>query len=47
MNSIADIKRAYTWFHHAFPDYKNNPMCTIDDIKLRNEMEAWLIANGE
>lgn len=45
--STESAKRAYNWFHHAYPDYKNNPNCTIEDITLRNELESWLIAKGE
>ena len=38
---------AYNWFHHAYPDYKNNEICSPEDIMLRNELERFLIANGE
>ena len=37
---------AYNWFHHAFPDYKNNSICSPEDIMLRNELERYLIAQG-
>jgi len=43
--NIETAKRAYNWFHHAFPNYKNNEICTEEDIDLRNELEAWIIAN--
>ncbi len=45
--NIGSAKRAYNWFHHAFPDYKNNTICSPDDIMLRNELERFLVANGE
>ena len=44
---IERAKRAYNWFHFAFPDYKNNDICTEEDIKLRNDLEKWLIVEGE
>jgi len=45
--TIDTAKMAYNWFHHAFPDYKNNKFCTTEDIELRNGLEAWLIEQGE
>lgn len=45
--NIESIKRAYNWFHHAFPDYKNNTICIQEDIDLRNKLEEWLIVNNE
>lgn len=43
--NIEGAKRVYNWFHHAFPDYKNNEVCTKKDIDLRNELEVWILAN--
>lgn len=45
--SIESAKMLYNWFHHAFSDYKNNPKCTKEDIELRDQLEDWLIENGE
>jgi len=45
--NIESAKRVYNWFHHAFPDYKNSDICTQEDIKLRNELEWWILANDE
>lgn len=45
--NIESAKRTYDWFHHAFPDYKNNNTCSQEDINLRNKLEEWLLANGE
>lgn len=45
--TIEGAKIAYNWFHHAFPDYKNNEYCGEDDIHLRDELEKWLINQGE
>ena len=45
--SIESAKQAYNWFHDAFPDYMNNPKCTEDDIRLRDDLERWLIDQGE
>lgn len=45
--TIDSAKTAYNWFHYAFPDYKNNPYCTKEDIQLRDELERWLIEQGE
>lgn len=39
--------RMYNWFHHAFPDYRNNDICAPEDIMLRNKLERYLIANGK
>jgi len=39
--------RVYDWFHHAFPDYKNNSLCSPEDIMLRHKLERFLIAQGE
>jgi len=44
---IPSVRRMYNWFHYAFPDYRNNDLCTGEDIKLRNSLEGWLIAHGE
>lgn len=44
---ITSARRAYDWFHHAFPDFKNNEWCSPDDIMLRNKLERFLIAQGE
>lgn len=38
---------AYNQFHHAFPDYRNNKICSPDDIMLRNKLERFLLENGE
>ncbi len=43
--SFEAAKRVYNWFHHAFPDYKNNELCTSEDIELRNNLEMWILAN--
>jgi len=45
--TIDSAKIAYNWFHQAFPDYKNNPYCSSEDIQLRNSLEIWLIEQGE
>jgi hypothetical protein len=45
--TIETAKQAYNWFHHAFPDFKNDPKCTPDDIRLKDELEIWLIKQGE
>lgn len=45
--TIESAKIAYNWFHHAFPDYKNNEYCKKGDILLRDELERWLINQGE
>jgi len=45
--SVDEIKRAYSWFHSSFPDYKTNEWCLQDDIALRNKMERWLVETGE
>ena len=45
--TIDSAKMAYNWFHQAFPDYKNNPYCSNEDIQLRDTLEAWLIEQGE
>ncbi len=45
--TIETAKQAYNWFHNAFPDFKNDPKCTIEDIKLKDELESWLISQGE
>lgn len=39
-------KQAYNWFYHAF-DSETNPRCTQDDINLKNDLEKWLIDQGE
>jgi len=44
---IENAKRAYNWFHHAFPSYKDNKLCSPEDIMLRNKLERFLIAGGE
>jgi hypothetical protein len=38
---------AYNNFHHAFPDYKSNKLCSQEDIDLRNKLERFLIASGK
>ena len=45
--NIESAKRVYNWFHHAFPDYKNNDICTEEDIDLRDKLEEWLIIANE
>lgn len=45
--TIENAKIAYNWFHHAFPDYKNNEYCGENDIQLRDELEKWLVNQGE
>ena len=40
-------KTAYNWFHHAYPDYRNNRWCPPEEIMMRNKLERWLISNGE
>jgi hypothetical protein len=44
---IPSAKRAYNWFHHSFPDYRNNEMCAPEDIMLRNKLEKFLLASGQ
>ncbi len=44
--TVEDAKQAYNWFYHAFGS-DNNPKCTPDDIKLKDELESWLISQGE
>jgi len=41
-----DAMRAYNFFHHAFPDYKNNRICSPEDIMLRNTLERFLLESG-
>ena len=43
----ASAMRAYNWFHHSFPDYKNNEWCSPEDIMLRNKLERFLVAHGK
>lgn len=38
---------AYNDFHHAFPDYRNNELCSPQSIMLRNKLERFLIASGK
>ncbi len=45
--NIESAKRAYTWFHHSFPNFENNKWCAPEDIMLRNELERFLIENGQ
>jgi len=45
--TIETAKQAYNWFHNAFPDFKNDPKCTTEDIRLKDELESWLISQGE
>ena len=45
--TVESAKQAYNWFHHAFPDFENDPKCTQDDIKLKDELETWLIRQGQ
>ena len=44
---IKEAMSAYNWFHHAFPDYKNNSICAPTDIMLRNDLERFLVASGK
>jgi len=44
---VDSAKRVYNWFHFAFPDFKENDICTKEDIELRNDLEKWLINQGE
>jgi hypothetical protein len=44
---IKNTKRVYNWFHHGFADYRNNELCSPEDIMLMKEMERFLIENGE
>jgi len=45
--TVGSAKTVYNWFHNAFPDYKSNPKCTSEDIKLKDELESWLVKQGE
>ena len=45
--TIETAKKVYNWFHNAFPDFKNDPKCTTEDIKLKDELETWLVKQGE
>jgi len=45
--TVETAKMAYNWFHHAFPNYKYNRYCSEEDIRLRDELEQWLIKQGE
>ncbi len=44
---VADAMRAYNFFHHAFPNYRNNKICSPEDIMLRNRLERFLLENGQ
>jgi hypothetical protein len=42
-----DSKRAYNWFHFSFDSYKENELCSPEDIMLMKRMERFLLDNGE
>jgi len=44
---IENTKRAYNWFYHGFKEYKNNDLCSPEDIMLMKKMEKHLIENGQ
>jgi len=44
--TIETAKNVYNWFFHAFGS-ENNPKCTQEDIKIKDELESWLISQGE
>jgi len=44
--TIETAKQVYNWFFHAFGTDKN-PKCTKGDINLKNELEDWLVSQGE
>jgi len=44
--SIEETKQVYNWFHHAF-EKDDDPRCTVEDIKLKERLENWLISQGE
>ena len=44
---VENTKRAYNWFYHGFKEYKNNNLCSPEDIMLMKKMERYLIENGE
>ncbi len=44
--TVQDAKQVYNWFYHAFGE-ENNPRCTPEDIKLKDELETWLVKQGE
>ena len=45
--NIEDAMKAYNWFHHAYPTYKDNKWCSPQSIMLRNRLERFLIASGK
>ena len=45
--NVDGMKRVYNWFHFAFPNFKNNEICTNEDIVLRNNFEGVLTNAGE
>ncbi len=44
--TIETANNVYNWFFHAFGS-ENNPKCTQEDIKIKDELESWLISQGE
>ncbi len=44
--TVEDAKQVYNWFYHAFEE-ENDPRVTKADIRLKDELEAWLINQGE
>ena len=44
--TVETAKKAYNWFFHAFGT-ENNPKCTPDDIVLKDDLEEWLLEQGE
>ena len=45
--TVNSMKRAYNWFHTAFPSYESDDRCLNEDILLRNDFEEWLIEAGQ
>lgn len=45
--SSDDIMCFYNWFHHAFPNFRENKKCSKRDIALRLKLQTWLIAHGK
>jgi len=44
--TVKTAKQAYNWFYQAF-ETTDDPRCTAEDIKLKEELEEWLISQGE
>ncbi|KKM80634.1 hypothetical protein LCGC14_1337840 [marine sediment metagenome] len=45
--NIKEAHKSYDWFFHSFPDYKNNHICSPEDIMIMKKLERFLVDCGE